>query len=82
MVPLLGLVGWEWDFAVPVGLPELNLANPLDGAPRISFSGSVLPVSGYCALTPAVVFQLDEETYEPRRAPSFEVSAQSVVRRW
>ena len=82
MVPLMFLVGWEWDFAVPVSLPELNLANPLDGAPRISFSGSVLPVSGYCALTPAGVSQLIEEADERRRAPSYEVSARSVVRRW
>ncbi len=78
----MGLVGWEWDFAVPVSLPELNLANPLDAAPRISFSGSVLPVSGYCAFTPAGASQLIEETDEPRRAPSHEVSALSVVRRW
>ena len=35
----MGLVGWEWDFAAPVSFPELNLANPLDGAPRISFPG-------------------------------------------
>ena len=65
-----------------VSLPELNLANPLNGAPRVSFSGSVFPVSSYCALTPAGVSQLIEEADEPGRAPSYEVSARSVVRRW
>ena len=54
MLPIIGVVGWEWDFAVPVSLSQMNLADPLDGAPRISFSGSVLPVSGYCAFKSGV----------------------------
>ena len=78
----MGLVRWKWEFAVPVSLPELNLANPVDGALRISFYGSVLAVSSYCALVPGGVSQLIEETDEPGSAPSHEASSQSVVRRW